>query len=61
MQVDNLRTNHRGTFVLSDRNFRWLSKISGGQAAGATAAAPPLDLAKDFLYLPCALLRCARW
>jgi len=24
-QVDNLRTNHRGTFVLKDNTFRWLS------------------------------------
>ena len=54
VQVDNLRTNHRGTFVLSDRDFRWLAKISGGQAAGAV---PLADLAKDFLFLPCALLR----
>ncbi|KAK9790584.1 hypothetical protein WJX73_006582 [Symbiochloris irregularis] len=27
-QVDGLRTNHRGTFVLKDHNFRWLSKLS---------------------------------
>ena len=56
-QVDNLRTNHRGTFVLSDRNFRWLSKISGGQGPGGAAQPPPLELARDFLHLPCALLR----
>ena len=28
MQVDNLRTNHRGTFVLKDQSFRWLAKLS---------------------------------
>lgn len=27
-QVDNLRTNHRGTFVLKDQSFRWLAKLS---------------------------------
>lgn len=27
-QVDNLRTNHRGTFVLKDLSFRWLAKLS---------------------------------
>ena len=56
-QVDNLRTNHRGTFVLSDREFRWLAKLSGGQAAGAASTAPPVELARDFLFLPCALLK----
>ncbi|KAJ8769730.1 hypothetical protein K2173_005936 [Erythroxylum novogranatense] len=27
-QIDNLKTNHRGTFVLQDNGFRWLSRIS---------------------------------
>ena len=57
LQVDNLRTNHRGTFVLSDRNFRWLAKIPSGQAAGGTTSGSALELARDFLHLPCALLR----
>ena len=26
--MDNLRTNHRGTFVLKDQSFRWLAKLS---------------------------------
>ncbi|KAK7849010.1 trafficking protein particle complex subunit 6b [Quercus suber] len=28
-QIDNLKTNHRGTFVLQDNRFRWLAHISG--------------------------------
>ncbi|PON73968.1 Transport protein particle (TRAPP) component [Parasponia andersonii] len=27
-QIDNLKTNHRGTFVLQDSRFRWLSRVS---------------------------------
>ncbi|KAL0415554.1 UNVERIFIED_CONTAM: Trafficking protein particle complex subunitb [Sesamum latifolium] len=27
-QIDNLKTNHRGTFVLQDNRFRWLAHMS---------------------------------
>lgn len=27
-QIDKLQTNHRGTFVLKDFQFRWLSRVS---------------------------------
>ncbi|KAI3930222.1 hypothetical protein MKW92_048926 [Papaver armeniacum] len=27
-QIDNLKTNHRGTFVLQDNRFRWLTRMS---------------------------------
>jgi len=27
-QIDNLRTNHRGVYVLHDNKFRWIQKIS---------------------------------
>lgn len=27
-QIDNLKTNHRGVFVLQDNRFRWLTRIS---------------------------------
>ncbi|CAL9003493.1 unnamed protein product, partial [Prunus brigantina] len=27
-QIDNLKTNHRGTFVLQDNRFRWVSRMS---------------------------------
>lgn len=27
-QIDNLRTNHQGTYVLQDNSFKFLSKIS---------------------------------
>jgi len=61
-QVDNLRTNHRGTFVLKDNTFRWLAKLSVGPppppGAGAPAAVTGVsELARDYLVLPCALVR----
>lgn len=56
-QVDNLKTNHRGVFVLQDNRFRWLTRISadaldtphthalsgatGNNAAAAAAATAP--------------------
>ncbi len=27
-QIDNLKTNHRGVYVLTDHSFRWFSKMS---------------------------------
>jgi len=48
-QVDNLRTNHRGTYVLIDNKFRWLTRMS---LVGQNE-----DLRRIFTALPCALLR----
>ncbi|KAK9831437.1 hypothetical protein WJX81_004605 [Elliptochloris bilobata] len=61
-QVDNLRTNHRGTFVLKDNTFRWLAKLSvdpapPAGAAATRAVASVAELARDYLVLPCALVR----
>ncbi|PKS11887.1 hypothetical protein jhhlp_001181 [Lomentospora prolificans] len=50
-QIDNLKTNHRGTYVLTDSSFRPLSRMSteaGGQAV--VKAAP-------FLLVPCGIIR----
>ncbi|GAB4817168.1 hypothetical protein N2152v2_004214 [Parachlorella kessleri] len=60
--VDNLRTNKRGTFVLRDNHFRWLSRLSQNQVPAAVGQGPqpPLprqELAADYLHLPCALIR----
>ena len=62
-QVDNLRTNHRGTFVLRDVAFRWLAKLSldpvipGSGSEGAPPSPPVGELARDYLVLPCAIVR----
>ena len=60
--VDNLRTNHRGTFVLRDSQFRWLVRLSQNRAPAAVGepfppTARPAELAADHLALPCAIVR----
>lgn len=49
-QVDVLRTNHRGLYVLTDNDFRWLSRVSpnGDEPCDATA--------EDYLVFPCGLV-----
>ncbi|KAI9201806.1 NO signaling/Golgi transport ligand-binding domain-containing protein [Polychytrium aggregatum] len=51
--IDNLKTNHRGTFVLTDNSFRWFQRMSdsgGGLAATSLKAFP-------YLAFPCGLIR----
>jgi trafficking protein particle complex subunit 6 len=60
--IDNLRTNHRGTFVLRDTQFKWLTRLSQNMMPAAMGqplppAIPKSDLSKDFLILPCAIVR----
>ncbi|PWN93008.1 hypothetical protein FA10DRAFT_298450 [Acaromyces ingoldii] len=43
-QVDNLRTNHRGVYVLQDNHFRPLLRLSTTMAAGPGALAPATRL-----------------
>ncbi|KAI3755522.1 hypothetical protein L1987_55325 [Smallanthus sonchifolius] len=61
-QIDNLKTNHRGTFVLQDDKFAWLSRMSGepstetrssAQEAGNKAA----ETTGMHLYFPCGIIR----
>lgn len=48
-QVDVLRTNHRGLYVLTDNDFRWLSRVS---AAADEATGTP----EDYLVFPCGVI-----
>ncbi|KAG5518036.1 hypothetical protein PMAC_003222 [Pneumocystis sp. 'macacae'] len=51
-QIDNLKTNHKGVYVLTDHCFPWFSRMStktGGQDA--------IDKAQIFLWFPCGILR----
>ncbi len=48
-QVDNLRTNHQGVYVLQDNAFRFLSKVSQGRQH--------LERAPKFVVFTCGLLR----
>ncbi|XP_065560251.1 trafficking protein particle complex subunit 6b-like isoform X1 [Artemia franciscana] len=48
-QVDNLRTNHQGVYVLQDSKFRMLEKVSNGRQY--------LDKSSRLLVYTCGLIR----
>jgi len=48
-QVDNLRTNHQGVYVLQDNKFRFLMPMSNNRQY--------LELAPKYLLFTCGLLR----
>jgi len=48
-QIDNLRTNHQGTYVLQDNSFKFLSKIS--------ASKQYLEQGPRFLAYTCGIIR----
>lgn len=50
-QIDNLKTNHRGVYVLTDNSFRPLARMSMASPAEAVARAQP------FLWFPCGVIR----
>ncbi|KAK9215358.1 hypothetical protein WN944_007363 [Citrus x changshan-huyou] len=63
-QIDNLKTNHRGTFVLQDNRFRWLSRISTDPSVENTESQDPsaaaeskASLATMHVYFPCGIIR----
>jgi len=51
-QIDNLKTNHRGVYVLQDNSFRWFFRMST-EAGGPDAA----KRAISYLWFPCGLIR----
>ncbi|PUU80565.1 transport protein particle component [Tuber borchii] len=50
-QIDNLKTNHRGVYVLTDNSFRPFSRMSAETGGNAVARAQP------FLWFPCGIVR----
>ncbi|XP_052701780.1 trafficking protein particle complex subunit 6b-like [Crassostrea angulata] len=48
-QIDNLRTNHQGVYVLQDNKFRFLTQMSNGKQF--------MEAAPKFLALPCGMIR----
>ncbi|MCJ1294655.1 Trafficking protein particle complex subunit 33 [Xylographa carneopallida] len=50
-QIDNLKTNHRGVYVLTDNSFKPFSRMSMHSSSEAVARAQP------FLWFPCGVLR----
>ncbi|KND04123.1 uncharacterized protein SPPG_01561 [Spizellomyces punctatus DAOM BR117] len=51
-QIDNLKTNHRGVYVLTDNNFRWFLRMSSD---GSSAEISRQAFA--YLAFPCGLIR----
>ncbi|CCX12116.1 transport protein particle component [Pyronema domesticum] len=50
-QIDNLKTNHRGVYVLTDNSFRPFSRMSVEAGGNAVLRAQP------FLWFPCGIVR----
>ncbi|KAF3924966.1 hypothetical protein AA313_de0200229 [Arthrobotrys entomopaga] len=50
-QIDNLKTNHRGVYVLTDMTFRPLIRMSAASGVPAATKAAP------FLQFPCGVIR----
>ncbi|KIV85186.1 hypothetical protein, variant [Exophiala sideris] len=50
-QIDNLKTNHRGVFVLTDNKFRPFSRMS------MTTHTEAIARAQAHLYFPCGIIR----
>ncbi|KAI4597056.1 Trafficking protein particle complex subunit 33 [Pestalotiopsis sp. 9143b] len=50
-QIDNLKTNHRGVYVLTDNMFRPLGRMSTDAGGQAVVRAQP------FLWFPCGIVR----
>ncbi|XP_076896357.1 uncharacterized protein LOC143624590 [Bidens hawaiensis] len=55
-QIDNLKTNHRGTFVLQDDKFAWLSRMSG-EGSTTDAGNKAAETTGMHLYFPCGIIR----
>lgn len=51
-QMDSLRTNHRGTFVLIDTNFKSIANLSSPDSISELMSA-----AKVYLLFPCGIIR----
>jgi hypothetical protein len=49
--IDNLKTNHRGVYVLTDNVFRPFSRMSTDAGGQAVARAQP------FLWFPCGIVK----
>ncbi|KAI8930330.1 NO signaling/Golgi transport ligand-binding domain-containing protein [Entophlyctis helioformis] len=53
-QIDNLKTNHRGVYVLTDNSFRWLTRMASD---GHTTNDAVKAIIADHLAFPCGLVR----
>ncbi|WOL13622.1 trafficking protein particle complex subunit 6B [Canna indica] len=63
--IDNLKTNHRGTFVLQDNKFHWLTHVSVSPSSDNNEAFHDPSVLEDrafeatsmLLYFPCGIIR----
>ncbi|KAF9422419.1 Trafficking protein particle complex subunit 33 [Entomortierella beljakovae] len=51
-QIDNLKTNHRGVYVLQDNQFRWFTRMAHDQSS-----ADSVKRVTPYLWFPCGILR----
>ncbi|KAF9996384.1 Trafficking protein particle complex subunit 33 [Entomortierella chlamydospora] len=51
-QIDNLKTNHRGVYVLQDNQFRWFTRMAHDQSS-----AESVKRVTPYLWFPCGILR----
>lgn len=51
-QMDNLRTNHRGTFVLIDNDYKLISSLSSGKGTPNS-----INRARSYVWFPCGIIR----
>eukprot|EP00878_Enallax_costatus_P009183 GHUV01009600.1.p1 GENE.GHUV01009600.1~~GHUV01009600.1.p1 ORF type:complete len:194 (+),score=50.70 GHUV01009600.1:238-819(+) len=57
-QIDNLKTNHRGIYVLQDNSFRWLLRLSPATAVPESSRSDYISsVAQQYLDLPCGIIR----
>lgn len=67
-QIDNLRTNHRGTFVLIDNNYKLINQFSSGSAGSGGGGGSGFEVSnladhdtlkksKVYLWFPCGVIR----
>lgn len=63
-QIDNLRTNHRGIFVLIDNNYKLINQFSSSSSSSAIALEghsstdqDTLKKSKVYLWFPCGVIR----
>ncbi|RMY70540.1 hypothetical protein D0863_05706 [Hortaea werneckii] len=56
-QIDNLKTNHRGIFVLTDTRFQAIGRMSVDRRAGPKAVEDAMERAQTYLYFPCGIIR----
>eukprot|EP01097_Dermamoeba_algensis_P009888 TRINITY_DN7118_c0_g1_i1.p1 TRINITY_DN7118_c0_g1~~TRINITY_DN7118_c0_g1_i1.p1 ORF type:complete len:178 (-),score=35.86 TRINITY_DN7118_c0_g1_i1:217-687(-) len=52
-QIDNLKTNHKGVYVLHDERFPWLAHLSTCTGSGKTAQ----EMAYTYVVFPCGLIK----